>query len=131
MMDLLNELAKEWQSVLAKLASARQAVRCTRSNAWYRGHTSPAYQLTPTILRLGARPEPDTSAEAALVCRSIEEKKILLQSLYATVTREGKNLQSEWTTQAPRPLPASVAYQDARAQADATKREIAALKRRL
>ena len=90
-MTIQDDLAADWRSYHNKLAIARTSVRCTKSNAWYRGQTfSDNRPLWPKALRDGGSEEQDHLSEINAIESDIVAKKALLKVLYASKTNEKK-----------------------------------------
>ena len=73
--------AKAWEGFLRDLLTVRDDLICTYKNAWYRGHSSSAYGLWPTLLR------PDLPARRSEQIDRDVVKPMLKQQIRAHVDR--------------------------------------------
>jgi hypothetical protein len=121
---MLDLFPQAWHSFQKKVADARELVRCTKSNAWFRGHGDQAWPLLPTLLRHGGRDETDGQAEVNSIKNAIAQKKATLQEVYVDKTKLNKLMRA--ATEADRDR-----YRSFEERANELKRETAALNKKL
>lgn len=128
-MSLFDELLEPWQTVQRNVTNAREKLRCTRSNAWFRGHCDTKWPLLPTLLRHGARDDTEDTSHINHLETLIVEKKIKLKQIYKQKTvRKKQNQQLIKQNNLIKIKEVSKEYHELKKAADQLENEIADIK---